>query len=98
MWVKYVCVGVCVEASVQSGTGAGSKMPLSADRCQVTWGPNPLKRAEVGRGGSRVYVCKCGCTYSDRAQSKCMCVCVCVHEGVFVCLAPFTLYAQVHLG
>lgn len=34
-------------------------MPLSADRCQVTWGPKPLKRPEVGRGGSPVYVYRC---------------------------------------
>lgn len=27
-------------------------MPLSADKCQVTWGPNPLKRPEVDRGGN----------------------------------------------
>lgn len=59
-------------------------MPLSADRRQVTWGPIPLKRVEVGRGGSRVYVC----LYSERAQSMCMWVSACV---VCVCLAVFSL-------
>jgi len=34
-------------------------MPISADRCQVTWGPNPLNRADVGKGGSFVSVCRC---------------------------------------
>lgn len=48
-------------------------MPLSADRCQVTWGPNPLKKAEVGREGA-VYV------FIHNVQSMCMCV----HERVIV--------------
>lgn len=34
-------------------------MPLSADRCQVTWGPNPLKRLEVDMGGMCGSIYKC---------------------------------------
>lgn len=53
-------------------------MPLSADRCQVTWGPNPLKKAEVSRGGSCVDVG----AFSEPPQSVHVCpgggVCVCV--------------------
>ncbi len=66
-------------------------MPLSADRCQVTWGPNRLKRAEVGRGGSWVYAYVC-------VHIQWLRMCMSVHEGVFVCLALFTLDTHVHLG
>ena len=63
-------------------------MPLSADRRQVTWGPNPLKRAEVGSGGE---LCVCVYNiYSKWAESMCMCVrrsvccmCVCVSGCVY---------------
>lgn len=47
-------------------------MPLSADRCQVTWGPNPLKRVKAGRGRElHVYVYVCRCICDERAQSMC---------------------------
>lgn len=39
-------------------------MPLSADRCQVTWGPKPLKRAEVVRGENCAYALECVGVYS----------------------------------
>lgn len=50
-------------------------MPLSADRCQVTWGPNPLKRAEVGRGGGCVYARECVGAYSHTEW-----VCACMYS------------------
>lgn len=55
-------------------------MPLSADRCQVTWGPNPLKRVKAGRGRElHVYVYVYRCICDERAQSMCMCD----HEALY---------------
>lgn len=65
-------------------------MPLSAERCQVTWGPNPLKRVEVGRGGSCVYMYVCG--YITQVSIR-----VLVHEGVFVCIFLCVCLALVRL-
>lgn len=52
-------------------------MPLSADRCQVTWGPNPLKRAEVGSGGNK----RSGCTFAER-----VCACTSTRGVTLKCI------------
>ncbi len=59
-----VCVCVCVGLGAEQNR-SWEYMPLSADRCQVTWGPSPLKRAEVGRGGICMHACMCGCSCSE---------------------------------
>lgn len=68
-------------------------MPLSADRCQVTWGPKPLmKRAEVGRGGSPVCVWVHIST-SERGLSMCMYVHKIYEDCLCVSLVLFSLYS-----
>ena len=97
MWVKYVCV----EASVQSGTGAGSKChyQLTGVRlhgAQILWrGP----RWAVG--GSCVYVC---IIYTVSGQRVCACVsggvcvvCVCVSGCVYTLDSSASWFIRIHL-